>query len=119
MGVATPRWHHSPKDLNVNRYKPSAPRAAIGLTAAVMTAITIGTMVVLPAKLDSVSADAHTLAVAKATRTPIEDVIGSAPGDVPAVVDREERVHPGRTTLGMQAFRAKRHKVSSRSAAHI
>jgi len=120
MGVATPPWHRSPKDLNVNRYEPSTPRAAIGLTAAVMTAITIGAMVVLPAKLDSVGADAHTLAAAKAaTRTPIEGAIGSAPGDVPAVVDREERVHAGRTTLGMQEFRTKRHKLSSRSPANI
>jgi len=120
MGVATRPGHRSPKDHNVNRYEPSAPRAAIGLTAAVMTAITIGTMVVLPAKLDSVSADAYTLAVAKAaTRTPIEVAIGPAPGDGPAVVDREERVHPGRTTLGMQEFRAKRHKLSSRSPANI
>lgn len=104
----------------MNRYKPSAPRAAIGLTAAVMTAITIGTMVVLPAKLDSGSAEPYTLAAAKAaTRTPIEGAIGPAAGDGPAVVDREERVHTGRTTLGMQEFRAKHHKLSSRSRANI
>jgi hypothetical protein len=104
----------------VNTYEPSAPRVAIGLTAAVMTAITIGAMVVLPAKLDSVSADPQTLAAAKAaTKTPIEVAIGPARGDVPALVDREERVQPGRTTLGMQEFRAKRHKLSSRSPAHI
>ena len=104
----------------MNRYEPSAPRAAIGLTAAVMTAITIGAMVVLPAKLDSGSAEPYTLAAAKAaTRTPIEGALGPAPGDVPAVVDHEERVHPSRTTLGLQAFRTKRHKLSSRSPAHI
>ena len=104
----------------MNGYKPSAPRVAIGLTAAAMTAVTIGTMVVLPAKLDSVSAGAYTLAVAKAaTRTPIKVAIGQAPGDGPAVVDREERVHPGCTTLGMQEFRAKRRKLSSRSPANI
>ena len=81
-----------------------------------MTAITIGAMVVLPAKLDSGSAEPYTLAAAKAaTKTPI----GPAPGDVPAVVDREERVHTGRTTLGMHEFRAKHHKLSSRSPANI
>ena len=104
----------------MNRYEPSTPRAAIGLTAAVMTAITIGAMVVLPAKLDSGSAEPYTLAAAKAaTRTPIEGAIGPARGDVPAAVDREERVHSGRTTLGMQEFRAKHHKLSSRSPANI
>jgi len=82
----------------VNRYEPSAPRAAIGLIAAVMTAITIGAMVVLPTKLDSGSAEPQTLAAAKAaTKTPIEVAIGPARGDVPALVDREERVHPGRS----------------------
>ena len=111
--------HRSLKDHNVNRYEPSAPRAAIGLTAAVMTAITIGAMVVLPAKLDSGSAEPYTVAAAKAaTRTPNEGAIGPAPGDGPAVVDREERVHPGRTILGMHEFRAKRHKLSSRSPAN-
>ena len=104
----------------MNGYEPSTPRAALGLTAAAMTAITIGAMVVLPAKLESVSADPYTLAALKAaTRTPIEVAIGPAPGDAPAVVDRDERVHPGRTTLGMQEFRAKRHKLSSRSPANI
>ena len=81
----------------MNRYEPSTPRAAIGLIAAVMTAITIGAMVVLPAKLDSGSAEPQTLAAARAaTKTPIEVAIGPARGDVPALVDREERVHPGR-----------------------
>jgi hypothetical protein len=55
----------------MNGYKPSAPRAAIGLTAATMTAITIGAMVVLPAKLNSVGADPHTLVVANATVAPL------------------------------------------------
>jgi hypothetical protein len=100
----------------MNRYEPSTPRAALGLTAVAMAAITMGVLVVLPAKLDSVSADRYTLAAAKgATRTPIELAISPARIDVPEVVDREERVDSGRTTLGAQEFRGKRHQRSSRS----
>jgi hypothetical protein len=104
----------------MNGYEPSAPRAAIGLTAAAMTAITIGAMVVLPAKFNPVSAGPYAPAAAEAaTNASIEVAIGPVPGDVPAVVDCDEHVHPGRTTLGMQEFHAKRHKLSSRSPANI
>ena len=73
----------------MNGYKPSAPRAAIGLTAAVMTAITIGTMVVLPAKLDSGSADPHTSVAAGATMAPSGAGVSSARIDARKVASRE------------------------------
>ena len=44
----------------MKRYKSSMPRAPFGLAAVAMTAITMGGLVVLPAKLDSISSDACT-----------------------------------------------------------
>ena len=70
----------------MNTYEPSTPRAALGLTAIAMAAITIGALVVLPAKLDSVSTELFTLASAKAEqRRPIEVAISPARIDVIAV----------------------------------
>ncbi len=43
-------------------YESPAPHAAAGLIAAALTAITMGTLVVLPAKLESVHAAPLTLA---------------------------------------------------------
>ena len=64
----------------MNRYKPSTPRAALGLTAVAMAAITMGALVVLPAKLDAAGADPSTLAAAKAaTKAPIEVAIVAIP----------------------------------------
>src|SRR6266446_1177158 len=100
----------------MNGYKPSTSRAASGLTAVAMTAITIGVMVVLPAKLESGGSGPYALAAAEAATTaPVEVAVDPAGGDSSAVVDREQGVHAGRTTLGMQEFRAKRHKLSLRS----
>jgi len=50
----------------MNGYKPSTPRAALGMTAVAMAAITLAALVVLPAKLEFVSVDPYTLAAAKA-----------------------------------------------------
>ena len=36
----------------MNRYQPSYPRAAFGLAAMLMTAITIGVLVVLPSRME-------------------------------------------------------------------
>ena len=57
----------------MNSYEPSTPRAAFGLAAVAMAAISIGAMVVLPAKLDS--ADAVTLAAAKAAPAASSEVV--------------------------------------------
>ena len=46
----------------MNRYKPSIPRAACGIAAVAMTAITVGLLVVLPAKMESGSLEVRTLA---------------------------------------------------------
>jgi hypothetical protein len=84
----------------MNSYKPSTPRVAVGLTAVAMTAITMGVLVVLPAKFGSASADPYTLAAAKgATTAPIELAASPARVDAPVVVNREEQVHLGRTTF--------------------
>jgi len=87
----------------MNGYKPSKPRAALGLIAVAMSAITIGAMVVLPVKLDSVNAEPFMLAAAKAaTNAPIEVAVDPECDDVPAVVDRD--ADAGRTILGAQEF---------------
>lgn len=46
----------------MDRYKTSHPRGAFAIAAVAMTAITIGLMVVVPAKMDSGSQEAHALA---------------------------------------------------------
>jgi len=67
------------KDRNMNGYEPSTPRAALGLTAVAMAAITMGALVVLPAKLDAVSANPYALAATKvATKAPIEVAMSPA-----------------------------------------
>lgn len=45
-------------------YELSTPRTASGIAAVAMTAITMGGLVVLPAQLESLSADPYTLAAA-------------------------------------------------------
>jgi len=47
-----------------NRYRPRIPRAAFLLTSIATTVITMGAMVVLPAKLEFVNVDGSTLAAA-------------------------------------------------------
>ena len=70
----------------MNRYKPSIPHAAFGITAIAMTAITIGLLVVLPAKMESGSQEARTLAASKvATLASTGVIAGSESIDVVAV----------------------------------
>ena len=65
----------------MHRYEPSTPRVAFGIAAVAMTAITIGVLVVMPAKMQS---DGHasmgtTLASASAdTDTKVEVATGLA-----------------------------------------
>jgi len=67
----------------MDSYQPSTPRAALGLIAVAMAAITIGALVVLPATLDSANPDMFTLAKATAgTAAPIEVAISPARIDV-------------------------------------
>ena len=87
----------------MNGYKPSTPRSALGLIAIAMSAITIGAMVVLPAKLDSGNAEPFMLAAAKAApNARIEASVDPDCDDVSAVVDRD--AHAGRTIVGTQEF---------------
>jgi hypothetical protein len=105
----------------MKKYKPSTPRAAAGLTAVAMVAITMGAFVVLPAKLESVGADALTMAAAHAaTKSPIDVTTSPAGIDMPGATNRGEYVdHPDRTALGVQASRAKRDNLNSRRRAEI
>ena len=96
----------------MNRYEPAMPRATFGLIAVAMTAITIGMMVVLPAKVDSGSSGAYTLAAAKASTTaPVEVAVDTARGDVPAAVELDER-------LAAREAPARKHKWSWRIWTH-
>lgn len=51
----------------MNRYETAIPRIAFGIVAVVMTAITIGVSVVMPAKMDSDSREPPILAASKIT----------------------------------------------------
>ena len=98
----------------MNRYETSTPRAALGLTAVAMAAITMATLVVLPAQLGSVSANTYTLA---AEKPPAEArfEVATAPVDidVSGVVDSEEYVAPGRATFEAQEC-VRQYKSNSR-----
>jgi hypothetical protein len=63
----------------MTRYKPSIPHAAFGIAAIAMTAITIGLLVVLPAKMESGSQEVRTLAASKAATTASTEVVISQP----------------------------------------
>ena len=99
--------------MNMKRYEPSAPRAALGLTAVAMAVITMGALVVLPAQLGSVNAQTYTLAEKSATEAPVG--IAAAPARVAAgPVDREAAVEPA-TPEAQECGRP--HKSSWRSPA--
>jgi len=60
-------------------YEPNRPRTAIALAAAALTAITIGILVVAPAKFDGSKEEARMLAVAKARHAaPVEVAVSPA-----------------------------------------
>jgi hypothetical protein len=65
----------------MNRYDPGTPKALFGCTAVALTAVTLGALVLAPAKFDSGFEPATTLA----TATPIEVSISPARIDVIAV----------------------------------
>ena len=101
---------------HLNGYEPSTPRATLGLAAVAMTAITMGALVVLPAKLDSVSADPYPPATARtATKASVEVAISPTRIDARGGVTADEDVRPGPTTLGAQEFRGMRRRSISRS----
>lgn len=76
----------------MNRYESSAPRAALGLGAVAMAALSIGALVVLPARLDSV-AESYPLTVAPAaTDARIERALSAARGESPEAASRHGRL---------------------------
>ena len=100
----------------MNGYKSVIPRIAIGLTAAAMTTITFGSLVVLPAKFDHVRVDLSALAVMNPVANARNEISVPAAGvDPPAATRREEYVDPGFITHEARALPAKRHKSSSHS----
>ena len=88
----------------MKRYEPSTPRAALGLSAVAMTAITLGVLVVLPAKIESGgAADPYALTVADAAaRASIEAAIVPAGIDIRELLDREEKAHPVAQLSGIE-----------------
>jgi hypothetical protein len=63
----------------MHRYETSTPRVAFGITAVAMTAITIGVMVILPAKLDAEAHEPSMLVASKVTTVaPTNAVTGAA-----------------------------------------
>ena len=98
----------------MNGYKSVIPRLAIGLTAAAMTAITIGSLVVLPAKFDHVRVDLSALAVMNPVANARNEISVRTVGIVPpAATRREEPVDTAVITHEARALPAKRHKSSS------
>ncbi len=77
----------------MNRYELASPRAAFGLAAVALTAITIGATVVLPAQLESYGADPYTQAATRAEGpSSLGAGINPARMDVPEADNRHEHV---------------------------
>jgi hypothetical protein len=86
----------------MNGYEFSTPRVALGLTAVAMAAVTIGVLVVLPAKQGFVGIDPHAVAASMATGVSPQISISAPPIDTRIVVGHDERVrnahvHKGKT----------------------
>ncbi len=102
-------------DQRMNIYNPSTPRAALGVAAIAMAGITMGVLVVLPANLDSVSADPFVLTAARAaTAMPTAGAISPTRIDMPEV-DAKQHAVLDRTTVEAQASRGKPHQSRSPS----
>ena len=100
----------------MNGYEPSTPRAALGLAAVAMATITMGALVILPAKFDSAGADASTPVMAKdAAEAPAKVAASPAHTDAPEAENRDVYTHSGHTLAGIQEFRGYRRALSSRS----
>jgi hypothetical protein len=80
-----------------------------------MVAITMGVLVVLPAKFDALSEDPYTLAAARAATMALTGVaVDPAHVDGPAI-DGARHAATECRDVGPQASRGKPHKLSSRS----
>lgn len=100
-------------------YDQSTPRAALGLTAVFMAAITMSAMVVLPAKFDSLHADPAILATTKTTiQAPIAVESSQACVDEADPENHQESVPDNQTARAPQEFPGNR-EFSSRRISSI
>lgn len=104
---------------SMHGYDHSTPRAALGLTAVFMAAITMSAMVVVPAKFDSVHAGPTMLATAKtAIKSTVAAEGSQACSDEADAIIGPESVPDDRSARGPQRFPGNR-KVSSRRISSI
>ncbi|HEY2863899.1 MAG TPA: hypothetical protein VGK37_09815 [Casimicrobiaceae bacterium] len=76
----------------MSAYEPAAPRAALGVAAVAMAAVTIFTLVVLPAKLDSGGIDSQSPVTAGGTTAPpVQAAATPARADAPDGVERKKQ----------------------------
>jgi hypothetical protein len=75
----------------MNAYEPAAPRAALGVAAVAMAAVTVFTLVVLPAKLDSVGTDSQEPVIASGTTAPPVQAAAPARADALDGVERKNQ----------------------------
>jgi hypothetical protein len=71
--------------ITMDRYETSTPRVAFGITAVAMTAITIGVLVVMPARMYADIHDPGVLAAPKVTTLASTSAVTGATIDVVAV----------------------------------
>ena len=118
----------------MNGYQPATARAALTFAAVAMAAITLGAMVVLPAKFDALGADPYALAAAKATASaPSAIATGADPASGEGIAEAVPRavaasaasvvapgdasgtsIRTGATILGTREFDGKRRRVGLR-----
>ena len=100
-------------------YDHSTPRAALGLTAFFMAAITVSAMVVVPAEFDAIHSDPTMLATAKTTiPAPIAAEGSQACSDEADAIIGPGSVPDDRSARGPRGFPANR-KFRSRSISSI
>jgi len=74
----------------MNSYETNMPRTAFGIAAVALTAMTLGLVVVAPAKIESAAQSGHALvAVTPATSEPVTATIVPARIEVIGVRDRK------------------------------
>lgn len=69
----------------MHRYEMSTPRVALGITAVAMTAITMGVLVVMPARMEAISHEPSMLTASKVTTLASTRAVTGATIDVVAV----------------------------------
>jgi hypothetical protein len=70
----------------MHRYETSTPRVALGIAAVAMTAITVGILVVMPARIEAISHEpVSTLATSQVTTLASTSAVTGATIDVVAV----------------------------------